>query len=101
MRILRSVDGSTNSGAGLRDRAYTWTASAYLILAAAHAQRHPVTEQPAKLWVADQSAGYPIDSPHRRLPQRSLAAQRRTLADQVHGTAQAQQRGRTISPADI
>ena len=27
------------SGAGLRDRAYTWTASAYLILAAAHAGR--------------------------------------------------------------
>ncbi|GAA3302231.1 glycogen debranching protein [Dactylosporangium vinaceum] len=28
-----------HTGAGLRDRAYTWTASAYLILAAAHAQR--------------------------------------------------------------
>ena len=27
------------TGAGLRDRAYTWTASAYLILAAAHRQR--------------------------------------------------------------
>jgi len=27
------------TGAGLRDRAYTWTASAYLIFAAAHAQR--------------------------------------------------------------
>jgi glycogen debranching enzyme len=27
------------TGAGLRDRAYTWTASAYLILAAAHEQR--------------------------------------------------------------
>ncbi|MFF0311194.1 amylo-alpha-1,6-glucosidase [Streptosporangium sp. NPDC004379] len=27
------------SGAGLRDRAYTWTASAYLILAAAHERR--------------------------------------------------------------
>ncbi|GIM93152.1 amylo-alpha-1,6-glucosidase [Paractinoplanes toevensis] len=27
------------SGAGLRDRAYTWTAAAYLILAAAHEQR--------------------------------------------------------------
>ncbi|MFI5908480.1 amylo-alpha-1,6-glucosidase [Dactylosporangium sp. NPDC051541] len=27
------------TGAGLRDRAYTWTASAYLILAAAHIQR--------------------------------------------------------------
>ena len=27
------------TGAGLRDRAYTWTASAYLILAAAH-QHH-------------------------------------------------------------
>ncbi|GAA1383959.1 amylo-alpha-1,6-glucosidase [Catellatospora chokoriensis] len=29
------------TGAGLRDRAYTWTASAYLILAAAHQQRTP------------------------------------------------------------
>jgi glycogen debranching enzyme len=28
-----------HTGAGLRDRAYTWTASAYLILAAAHHQR--------------------------------------------------------------
>ena len=27
------------TGAGLRDRAYTWTASAYLLLAAAHRQR--------------------------------------------------------------
>jgi len=27
------------TGAGLRDRAYTWTASAYLILAAAHEHR--------------------------------------------------------------
>ena len=30
------------SGAGLRDRAYTWTASAYLILAAAHERRRAV-----------------------------------------------------------
>lgn len=30
-----------HTGAGLRDRAYTWTASAYLILAAAHQQRQP------------------------------------------------------------
>ncbi|MEV7808515.1 hypothetical protein AB0O28_36750 [Microbispora sp. NPDC088329] len=28
------------TGEGLRDRAYTWTASAYLILAAAHERRH-------------------------------------------------------------
>jgi hypothetical protein len=28
------------TGAGLRDRAYTWTASAYLVLAAAHVRRH-------------------------------------------------------------
>jgi glycogen debranching enzyme len=28
-----------HTGAGLRDRAYTWTASAYLILAAAHHRR--------------------------------------------------------------
>ncbi|MEV0570610.1 trehalase family glycosidase [Dactylosporangium sp. NPDC050588] len=28
-----------HTGAGLRDRAYTWTASAYLILAAAHVER--------------------------------------------------------------
>lgn len=28
------------SGTGLRDRAYTWTASSYLILAAAHRHRH-------------------------------------------------------------
>jgi hypothetical protein len=32
------------TGAGLRDRAYTWTASAYLLLAAAHIKR--ATEQP-------------------------------------------------------
>ena len=31
------------TGAGLRDRAYTWTASSYLILAAAHAQRTSMT----------------------------------------------------------
>jgi glycogen debranching enzyme len=31
------------SGTGLRDRAYTWTASAYLILAAAHEQRESAT----------------------------------------------------------
>ncbi len=31
------------SGAGLRDRAYTWTASAYLILAAAHEDRRAGT----------------------------------------------------------
>ncbi|GAA4261683.1 trehalase family glycosidase [Dactylosporangium darangshiense] len=30
------------TGAGLRDRAYTWTASAYLILAAAHVERTTV-----------------------------------------------------------
>ncbi len=30
------------SGAGLRDRAYTWTASAYLLLAAHHARARPV-----------------------------------------------------------
>jgi len=30
-----------HSGAALRDRAYTWTASAYLILAAAHERREP------------------------------------------------------------
>jgi glycogen debranching enzyme len=29
----------SETGTGLRDRAYTWTASSYLILAAAHAQR--------------------------------------------------------------
>ncbi|MCO8273892.1 glycogen debranching protein [Actinoplanes sp. TRM 88003] len=29
------------TGAGLRDRAYTWTASGYLILAAAHQRRNP------------------------------------------------------------
>src|SRR5262249_43880640 len=29
------------TGTGLRDRAYTWTASSYLILAAAHEQRRP------------------------------------------------------------
>ena len=28
-----------HTGAGLRDRAYTWTASAYLILAGAHIRR--------------------------------------------------------------
>ena len=28
------------TGAGLRDRAYTWTASSYLVLAAAHERRH-------------------------------------------------------------
>ncbi|MFE1833084.1 amylo-alpha-1,6-glucosidase [Streptomyces sviceus] len=28
------------TGTGLRDRAYTWTAAAYLLLAEAHAQRH-------------------------------------------------------------
>ncbi|MFJ9154020.1 hypothetical protein ACIRP7_39620, partial [Streptomyces sp. NPDC102270] len=27
------------AGTGLRDRAYTWTAAAYLLLAGAHAQR--------------------------------------------------------------
>jgi hypothetical protein len=32
------------SGAGLRDRAYTWTASAYLILAAHHARGCPVDD---------------------------------------------------------
>ena len=31
------------TGTGLRDRAYTWTASSYLILAAAHAQRQLTT----------------------------------------------------------
>jgi hypothetical protein len=31
------------TGAGLRDRAYTWTASAYLVLAAAHEQRRSRT----------------------------------------------------------
>ena len=37
------------TGAGLRDRAYTWTASAYLILAADHQQRiQPVTTEPAE-----------------------------------------------------
>ncbi|HEY5456986.1 MAG TPA: trehalase family glycosidase [Acidothermaceae bacterium] len=35
------------TGIGLRDHAYTWTASSYLILAAAHAQRHPTTAVPA------------------------------------------------------
>ena len=29
------------TGVGLRDRAYTWTASSYLILAEAHQRRHP------------------------------------------------------------
>ncbi|MDX2716923.1 hypothetical protein PV385_34750, partial [Streptomyces stelliscabiei] len=28
------------TGTGLRDRAYTWTAAAYLLLAEAHALRH-------------------------------------------------------------
>jgi hypothetical protein len=32
------------TGQGLRDRAYTWTASAYLIFAAAHAQRHQASQ---------------------------------------------------------
>ncbi len=31
---------NAETGAGLRDRAYTWTAAGYLILAAAHQQRH-------------------------------------------------------------
>jgi len=35
------------SDAGLRDRAYTWTASAYLILAAAHAKRHRMARSTA------------------------------------------------------
>ncbi|MET7392894.1 trehalase family glycosidase [Dactylosporangium sp. NPDC005572] len=38
------------TGAGLRDRAYTWTASAYLILAAAHVERSRAaqrSDQPA------------------------------------------------------
>jgi glycogen debranching enzyme len=35
------------TGEGLRDRAYTWTASAYLILAAAHAQRHQMAQSTA------------------------------------------------------
>ncbi|MEV1169301.1 hypothetical protein [Nonomuraea sp. NPDC049784] len=32
-------NSDARTGEGLRDRAYTWTASAYLILAAAHEQR--------------------------------------------------------------
>ena len=32
------------TGAGLRDRAYTWTASAYLILAAEHEHRSQLSE---------------------------------------------------------
>ncbi|MEV7971145.1 trehalase family glycosidase [Sphaerisporangium sp. NPDC088356] len=44
-RILCEKSGfaenfDARSGAGLRDRAYTWTASAYLILAAAHERRN-------------------------------------------------------------
>jgi hypothetical protein len=35
------------TGAGLRDRAYTWTASAYLLLAAAHEQRRAPANAPA------------------------------------------------------
>jgi glycogen debranching enzyme len=34
------------TGEGLRDRAYTWTASAYLILAAAHTRRQSAAEAP-------------------------------------------------------
>jgi len=36
------------TGVGLRDHAYTWTASSYLILAAAHAQRQPTTNLSAQ-----------------------------------------------------
>jgi glycogen debranching enzyme len=34
------------TGDGLRDHAYTWTASSYLILAAAHSRRHPTAAVP-------------------------------------------------------
>ncbi|MET7451914.1 trehalase family glycosidase [Streptomyces sp. NPDC005574] len=34
------------TGAGLRDRAYTWTAAAYLLLAEAHEHRRAATEEP-------------------------------------------------------
>jgi hypothetical protein len=34
------------TGAGLRDRAYTWTASSYLILAAAYEQRRTSRHRP-------------------------------------------------------
>jgi glycogen debranching enzyme len=36
------------TGSGLRDRAYTWTASSYLILAAAHAQRQATNAMSAE-----------------------------------------------------
>ncbi|HEY5049865.1 MAG TPA: hypothetical protein VII50_03125, partial [Acidothermaceae bacterium] len=36
------------TGTGLRDHAYTWTASSYLILAAAHAQRHATNSMSAE-----------------------------------------------------
>ena len=36
------------TGVGLRDRAYTWTASSYLILAGAHTQRQPTTDVSAR-----------------------------------------------------
>jgi hypothetical protein len=37
------------TGAGLRDRAYTWTASAYLVLAAAHERRRDEFSRPERL----------------------------------------------------
>ncbi|MFF5078365.1 amylo-alpha-1,6-glucosidase [Actinoplanes sp. NPDC000266] len=45
------------TGAGLRDRAYTWTASSYLILAAAHAQRAAAGRPPSGLGTAATSLG--------------------------------------------
>ncbi len=38
-RFAENFDART--GAGLRDRAYTWTAAIYLMLAADHTQRTP------------------------------------------------------------
>lgn len=51
------------TGAGLRDRAYTWTASGYLILAAAYEQRQRV-EVTTPAMVPHQTVE-PADSPER------------------------------------
>ncbi|WP_111135527.1 amylo-alpha-1,6-glucosidase [Micromonospora deserti] len=45
------------TGVGLRDRAYTWTASAYLILAAAHQQRRRGAPRPRSDGEATRAAG--------------------------------------------
>jgi glycogen debranching enzyme len=43
------------TGAGLRDRAYTWTASAYLLLAAAHVRQSDAELTPTELDVASSA----------------------------------------------